>query len=280
MPDDAPTHQERIQQLEQNLGALSERNLVLEKLLTMSAAARPPGASAAAAALGAPAVSVILPTYNRARFVGEAIESVLAQSFSAWELVVVDDGSTDDTREVVARYLSDLRIRYVRQDQSGSSAARNRGLDETSAPLAAYLDSDNLWYPDFLSCAVDVLATRPDVNMLYGALVTELHRLDGTHVLWRPFDRAALVVANFIDTNVIVHRRALLAKYGNWDLRLSRVNDWDLALRFTAEEPAFPLPVLAAFYRSCDGIRVTAIDPVDHEIAIIREKLKTDGAAH
>ena len=257
---------------------MSERNLVLETLVTHSAAARPPGASEAVARIAAPAVSVILPTYNRARFVGEAIESIRAQSFVKWELIVVDDGSKDDTQEAVARFLFDERIRYVRQDQSGSSVARNRGLDETSAALVAYLDSDNLWYPDFLSCAVDYFATHPDVNMLYGALVTDLHSLDATNVLWRPFDRAALVAGNFIDTNVMVHRRALLAKYGNWDPRLSRVNDWDLALRFTAEEPAHPLPVLAAYYRSCDGIRVTDVDPVDHEIAIVREKLKTASA--
>jgi hypothetical protein len=264
---------------QRKLGELSQRNLVLETLVTHSAAARPPGASEAVARIAAPAVSIILPTYNRARFVGNAIESVRAQSFAKWELIVVDDGSKDDTQEAVARFLFDERIRTVRQDQSGSSVARNRGLDETSAPLVAYLDSDNLWYPDFLACAVDYLATHPDVNMLYGALVTDLHSLDATNVLWRPFDRAALASGNFIDTNVMVHRRTLLTKYGNWDPRLSRVNDWDLALRFTAEEPAHPLPVIAAYYRSCDGIRVTDVDPVDHEIAIVREKLKTGDPA-
>ena len=265
--------------IEAALSALRSRDFLLEQLLTTSAAARPPGALQAVARIGAPAVSVILPTHNRARFVGEAIESVRAQLFSEWELIVVDDGSDDDTQDVVASFLSDKRIRYVRQANSGSSSARNRGLDETKAPLVAYIDSDNLWYPNFLYCAVDYLATHADVDMLYGALVTDLHRLDNTNVLWRPFDRDALIAANFIDTNVIVHRRELLERYGNWDPLLSRVNDWDLVLRFTAAKQAHPIPVLAAFYRSCDKIRVTDVDPIDREISIIRVKLQIENLA-
>ena len=108
--------------------------------------------------------------------------------------------------------------------------------------------------------------------------MTDLHGLDKTNVLWKPFDRAALIAANFIDTNVIVHRRELLARYGNWDSRLSRVNDWDLVLRFTSHKQAHPLPVLAAFYRVCDKIRVTDIEPIDHEVAIIMEKLNLENS--
>ena len=162
---------------------MRSRDFVLEQLLTTSTAARPPGALQAVAQLASPAVSVILPTYNRGCFVGEAIESVRAQLFGAWELIVVDDGSNDETQDVVATYLSDNRIRYVRQENNGSSSARNRGLEETKAPLVAYIDSDNLWYPNFLYCAVDYLATHPDVDLLYGALVTDLHGLDKTNVL-------------------------------------------------------------------------------------------------
>jgi hypothetical protein len=267
---------EQANNLEAAVSASRSRDFVLEQLLTASTAARPPGASKAVARIGAPAVSVILPTYNRAGFVGEAIESVRAQVFTEWELIVVDDGSDDNTQDLVASFLSDHRISYVRQEKSGSSTARNRGLDATKAPLVAYIDSDNLWYPDFLYCAVDYLATHPDIDLVYGALVTDLHGLDGSNVLWRPFDRTALVAANFIDTNVIVHRRELLAKYENWDPRLSRVNDWDLVLRFTVDKPAYPLPVLAAYYRSCDKIRVTDIAPVEDEFSIVREKLKME----
>ena len=269
---------EQLESIEGTLSTLRSRDFMLERLLTASPAARPPGAPEAVARIGVPAVSIILPTYNRAGFVGEAIESVRAQVFNEWELIVVDDGSSDDTQAVVASFLSDRRIRYVRQTRSGSSAARNKGLDATKAALVAYIDSDNVWYPDFLYCAVDYLATHPDVDLLYGALVTDLHCLDNSNVLWKPFNRAALIEGNFIDTNVIVHRRELLTKYGNWDPRLSRVNDWDLVLRFTADKEAYPLPVLATFYRSCDKIRVTEVDPnsLEYEMSVVREKLKIE----
>lgn len=236
---------------------LHQRCLLLEQLLTGTRAARPPGALAAVARLPQPAVAVILPTYNRGAFIAEAIASVQAQSFQNWELVVVDDGSTDDTQAAVASFAIDPRIRYLWQDRAGVAVARNRGLAETLAPLVAYLDSDNLWYPDFLSRAVDCLATEPDVDLVYGALVTEWHHLDNSCILWSLFDREKLLASNFIDTNVLVHRRSLAIRLGGWDNTLDRLVDWDLVLRYTAEKPARALNVLAAYYRRCDDQRVT-----------------------
>ncbi|RJF70796.1 glycosyltransferase family A protein [Rhodopseudomonas palustris] len=252
---------------------LQLRLFALQRLVVGSPSARPPGAREAVAKLGNPAVAVILPTYNRARFVGEAIASVQAQSFPAWELVIVDDGSSDETEHAVAPFLGDPRIRYIRQQNTGSSVARNRGLDETSAPLVAYLDSDNTWYPDFLALAVDQLAVHTEVDFVYGALVTFLHNLPSACILWEPFDRARLEVGNFIDTNVLVHRRELVARYGGWDPNLSRLNDWDFALRCTVDKPAHALNALAAYYRQVDDIRVSETIDAEKEQQIIRAKL-------
>src|SRR5215213_5732646 len=93
-----------------------------------------------------PAVSVILPTYERREVVGDAIRSVLAQSFSDFELIVVDDGSTDGTDKSLPR--PDPRVRYVWQANAGVAAARNRGLELARAPIAAFIDSDDVWLPD------------------------------------------------------------------------------------------------------------------------------------
>ena len=251
---------------------IQQRLFALQQLVT-SPGARPPGAHLAAASLERPAVSVILPTYNRARFVGEAIASVQAQSFTAWELVVIDDGSTDATADAVAAFLGDPRIRYIHQPNAGSSAARNRGLDATSAALVAYIDSDNTWYPDFLALAVDRLAVSPEIDFVYGALVTFLHNLPSSCILWEPFDRARLISGNFIDTNVVVHRRELVARYGNWDPRLSRLNDWDFALRCTVDKPAYALNALAAYYRQVDDIRLSETVDGEREQKIIQSKL-------
>ena len=101
-----------------------------------------------------PIVSVILPTRDRGRFIGEAIESVQSQTFADWELIIIDDGSVDDTTAVIEPYLADTRIRYIKQPNSGSSAARNRGLSLARGALIAHLDSDNVWYENFLTAAV------------------------------------------------------------------------------------------------------------------------------
>jgi glycosyltransferase involved in cell wall biosynthesis len=251
---------------------LRRRGWLLEKLLTSAAAPRPPGAARAVALLPRPSISVILPTFNRARLVCDAIESVLAQTCEHWELIVVDDGSSDDTCETVAPYLSDPRIRYVRQDNAGCSAARNRGLAETSAPFVAYLDSDNVFYPDFLGRAVDLLATDPDADMLYGALATESHGLEHTCILLEPFDRARLLEGNFIDTGVIVHRRALADRLGGWDPSFGRLADWELALRYTAEKPARVLYALACHYRVSDDLRISDTVPYGPEYVSIRSR--------
>jgi hypothetical protein len=241
--------------LRAEVGHVRDQLFALERVVT---GAKPPGAAVAAAALGDPAVAVIIPTMNRPKYIGEAIASVQRQSFQKWELVIVGDGAGDDTAAAVAPFLKDPRIRLIRQEHLGTTHARNRGLAETTAPLVAYLDDDNLWYPEFLERAVDCMATRPDVDVLYGALVTHTHGLDRSCILFRPFSREKLEADNFIDTNVIVHRRSLVQRFGPWDPSVARLCDWDLMLRYTKEKPAYALDVLAANYRICDDQRISA----------------------
>ena len=93
-------------------------------------------------------VSIIMPSYNTGRFIKETIESVLAQTYTDWELIIVDDCSTDNTDEVVGEFLSDVRIRYVKNDaNSGAAVSRNRALREARGKWIAFLDSDDLWEP-------------------------------------------------------------------------------------------------------------------------------------
>ena len=96
-------------------------------------------------------VSIIMPSYNTGRFIKETIESVLAQSYPTWELIIVDDCSTDNTDEVVNQYLADERIRYIKNDtNSGAAVSRNRALREAKGKWIAFLDSDDLWEPEKL----------------------------------------------------------------------------------------------------------------------------------
>jgi glycosyltransferase involved in cell wall biosynthesis len=111
-------------------------------------------------------VTAAIPTYNRARFLPEALESVFAQTRPPEEVLVVDDGSTDDTQEVLARYGD--RIRVVRQPNAGRSAARNRAITEAGGELLSFLDSDDRWLPDKLERQVPVLERDPRVGMVHG----------------------------------------------------------------------------------------------------------------
>ena len=104
-------------------------------------------------------VSIIMPSYNTGKFIKETIESVLIQTYPHWELIIVDDCSTDHTDDVVSEYLSDKRIRYIKNDtNSGAAVSRNRALREAKGRWIAFLDSDDLWMPDKLERQVAFMA--------------------------------------------------------------------------------------------------------------------------
>src|SRR5512143_2725744 len=111
-------------------------------------------------------VSIILPTYNRARFLESAIASITSQSFTDWELVVVDDGSTDDSRELIEDLLAAIPnpTRYHYQPNGGVGRARNVGLGLARGRYVAFFDSDDLWHPSYLRSAIEVLDHHGDVD--------------------------------------------------------------------------------------------------------------------
>ena len=131
------------------------------------------------AGMGAkPIVSVVIPTFNRAHLIMRALQSVLTQTFTAWETIVVDDGSTDDTETVVLS-LGDSRIRYCRQPENrGPAAARNRGMREAKGEFIAFLDSDDEWFPDKLELQVARFRELPEtVGLIYTGAQTPHRRI-------------------------------------------------------------------------------------------------------
>jgi len=109
-------------------------------------------------------VSVVIPTYNRAPYVTMAIESALAQSYQDYEIIVVDDGSTDGTRDVLEPYRD--RIRYMYQDNKGVSAARNTGIQESRGEWIAFLDSDDEWLPNKLEIQIGYVKSYPEICLV------------------------------------------------------------------------------------------------------------------
>lgn len=130
-------------------------------------------------------VSIILPTFNRGYCLQAAVDSVRAQSHSDWELIVVDDGSTDDSHDRMSRYADDKRIRYIRRPNGGVAAARNTGLTLATGDFIAFLDSDDLWKPFKLRLQLDVLRALPEVGMVWTemeAVRADGHRQSGAYL--------------------------------------------------------------------------------------------------
>lgn len=115
-------------------------------------------------------VSIILPTYNRAAFLDEAFQSIRQQTLADWELIVVDDGSTDNTRAMVEELAASVSqpVRYIYQENQGAYGARNTGLDHVQSPYVAFYDSDDLWLPHHLADCVAALEAHPEVDWVYG----------------------------------------------------------------------------------------------------------------
>ncbi|MGA2470258.1 MAG: glycosyltransferase [Solirubrobacteraceae bacterium] len=196
-------------------------------------------------------ISVIVPTRSRPSFVREAIASVQAQTHHQWELIVVDDGSVDETRTTLAA-IEDDRMRVVRTAGVGSTAARSAGLELARGAAIAYLDDDNIMLPGWLAAVAWAFSCFDDVDLVYGARVMEDETAFGLEsrlprLVFRQFDRELLLEGNYVDANVIAHRADLAGAY--WDSELAGVADWDLVARLTQHKAALALPVAAVLYR-------------------------------
>lgn len=108
-----------------------------------------------------PVVAITIPLYNKGKYIARALNSIFAQTYQDFEIIVVDDGSTDCGPDIVSRY-TDPRLRLIRQANAGPGAARNRGICESTAPLLAFLDADDEWLPEFLEKSVQLLQAHPD----------------------------------------------------------------------------------------------------------------------
>ncbi len=184
-------------------------------------------------------ISVIIPTYNRARVLGRAIRSVLNQTLPAHEIIVVDDGSSDDTPELMADTFP--QCVYLQQSNRGVSAARNRGIAAATGDWLAFLDSDDEWLPGKLAAQQDVLKQQSGVRICHtdeiwirnGRRVNQMHKhaKSGGHIFPR-----CLPLCVISPSSVII-QRSLLDEVGNFDEQLPACEDYDLWLRICATHP-------------------------------------------
>ena len=195
-----------------------------------------------------PLVSIIMPTWNRGYVIERALQSVRDQNYQQWECIIVDDGSTDDTRERLKPYLSDKRFRYLTGPHRGVSAARNAGLEQARGEIIAYLDTDNLWLPNYLTAIVTAFVEADELQSAYTAQLVHNHKTELSYVRAKEFDFAAISQDNYVDLNVFAHRRRLFERYDGFDEQLERLNDWDLILRYTEHDKTRLVPMLGGVY--------------------------------
>ena len=195
-------------------------------------------------------VSIVIPTWNRAAILRRALASVRSQMWSHWEALVVDDGSDDDTREVVeAMAAADPRVRLVARTHQGVCAARNAGLAEARGGFIAFLDSDNEWMPGFLDTMVRAMTAR-GLDAAYGSLMVSTRQ--GPRYRSQQVTPELLQVANHVDLNVLVARSDLMQRIGGFDTTLPRTVDYDLVLRIADETDLVYIPVVAVLYDRSD----------------------------
>ena len=192
----------------------------------------------------APVVSVILTTYNRCGFLQKAVESVLAQTYPAFELIVVDDGSTDGTRQILSAYAG--RLKLICQSNRGVSAARNTGIRAADGQLIAFLDSDDYWMPQKLEHQVRYFNDHPRTLLCQ---TEELWIRNGIRVnpKKRHQKQAGLIFEKslylcLISPSAVMLRPSLLDEVGLFDESLTACEDYDLWLRVTWKYPVDLIP--------------------------------------
>ncbi len=201
-----------------------------------------------------PTVSVIIPTYNRKAYVQEAIDSVLAQTYSDYEIIVVDDGSTDGTGEALRARYGD-RIRYVWQENGGGPSARNRGVEDSRSSWLLFLDDDDMLAPTALTTLCKTASGRPDLGLVSGRHQYADH--DGHPLMAaslqpsaQTLDLATLVLGCPMIPSGTLIRSDWFAEVGGFDRSQDAAQDWDLWLQLSASGcPMLLLPDTVCTYR-------------------------------
>ncbi|MTK64561.1 MAG: glycosyltransferase [Methanobacterium sp.] len=194
-------------------------------------------------------VTVVLPVHNRVGTVRSSIESVLNQTYTKFELIIIDDGSDDGSDELLKSINDERIVLMYNKERGGVSKARNMGLESAKGKYVAYLDSDNMWDPRYLAAMVGAFKKLPDADAVYSGQF--LYKGDNKHpyaVRFGSFNRSLLNNRNYIDINSLCHKRELVENVGVFDESLERLVDYDLILRISESAQIYSVPVLLSYY--------------------------------
>ncbi len=212
-------------------------------------------------------ISVIIPTYNRAFIVGKSIDSVLQQTYNDYEIIVVDDGSTDNTHDSLKPYFN--KIHYEYKENGGIASARNRGLEIAQGEYIALLDSDDFWKPEKLERQMACFHAHPEYGMVATRCVTNTVDTDFRTIEMNKIRRSGksgwiykdLFFRNFIRTSSVVIKKECFDKVGGFDESLPRCEEIDMWLRLSKQYPVgFINDVLTIYTRRPKEIRADNIE--------------------
>ncbi len=230
-----------------------------------------------------PLVSVVIAAYNAEAFISDTLESILAQTYRSFEVIVVDDGSDDRTAEIVRSYAElDDRIRLMQQANSGVAAARNLAIQHSSGQYIAPIDADDLWYPDRLEKHVRCLESADlSIGLVYSwsIYLDELGKIKS----YSPFGQlgsvtgnvlAVLVFYNFLDNaSTALFRRCCIETVGTYNSELKTCEDWDLYLRIAEHYQFAIVPEYLIGYRQYGGSMSTQCTTMAHFYELIMSQI-------
>ena len=212
-----------------------------------------------------PYVSIIMPTFNSHQWISESIQSVLGQSFDNWELIIVNDGSTDNSVEIIQTYLNDKRIKLLHQKNLGPANARNYGISKCNGEFIAFLDSDDIWLHEKLQIQLQFFESNPHIGLVYSnynlfydnpKLTLPLRQSNWFHT-WP--DNHRLLVYDFIGILTVVVRSSIIKKLGGFNENLFGTEDWDLWIKVAQFYKISKIEKVTASYRvHPDGLSQTA----------------------
>ena len=205
-------------------------------------------------------VSIIMPAFNSSKTILDSINSVQSQTYQNWEMIIIDDGSTDNTKDIITPFLSDYRIKYLRQLNSGPSIARNNGINKAKGKYLAFLDSDDLWKPNKLEIQIKYLHNNPT----YGLIHTNYSTFENDIKDCKPFKQSSwfskwpgydrLLIFDSIGTLTVL-TETQLKSLGGFRKDLFGTEDWDLWIRVSKETKISKLNDDTAYYRiNPDGL--------------------------
>lgn len=237
-------------------------------------------------------VSVIIPTYNSRAHIRQTVDGVLAQTHPRVELIVVDDGSTDDTLAVLASYGEQLRV--VRQANQGVCKARNVGLAQARGNFICFLDHDDVWYPDMLAQQLQAFGADLEVGCVYANYMHWWPDEDGRHV--DPGELRARITTNseldlsmsgwiyhlllidcHVPTSGAMFRREVFRQCGAFDESLPYSEDWDLWLRISRKYQFRKLKNMSVLYRQLEGQGSRKMRDIDYRTTLLEKAVKTWG---